>query len=246
MVRDKDPRVKKLLEFGEKIRPWELIPTLHEEAALLIEENPFAFALAAVLDRGTKAEIIWTIPYYMKKHLGHLDPYFFAKSSIEDIKNIFQNLPVKPRYINDAPFTVKELAQIVVREFDGKTQKIWEDRNSEFVKKTFKRIHGVGPGISSMIVLLLERCFKIQFNDLDHKNMDIKPDVHTIRVFYRLGISSEPNENSAVKAARRLNPEYPGALDAPAWIIGRRWCSQWNPNCSGCPLNTVCPKIGVK
>ena len=76
--------------------------------------------------------------------------------------------------------------------------------------------------------------------------MDIKPDVHTTRVFYRLGFISEPSEDSAVKAARRLNPEYPGALDAPAWIIGRRWCTRWNPDCSGCPLNTVCPKIGLK
>ena len=130
-------------------------------------------------------------------------------------------MPVKPRYINDAPHTIKELAQIVVREFDGETRKIWENRDSEFVKRTFQRIYGVGPGISSMIVLLLERCFKVKFNDLDHKNMDIKPDVHTIRVFYRLGFISEPSEDSAVKVARRLNPEYPGALDDLHVIFAR-------------------------
>ncbi|MFH1821748.1 MAG: hypothetical protein ABH852_04840 [Methanobacteriota archaeon] len=173
-----DPRVRQLLEFGKEIRPRELFPVLEEEATYLIEENPFAFAMAGVLDRGTKSEIIWTIPYYIQKQ----------------------------------------------------------------VKATFERIHGVGPGISSMIILLLEKCFRVRFDDIDHRDMDVKADTHIIRVFHRLGFVSEPNEANAIKAAKRLNPEYPGALDAPTWIIGKKWCSSLSPKCHGCPLDKVCPK----
>ena len=237
-----DLRVRRLLELGKEVGAQELVPVLEEGAAPLIKENPFAFALAAVLDRGTKAEIIWTIPYYIKKQLGHLSPRFFASAPIEDLETIFQSLPVRPRYISDAPKTVKELAQIVVREYDGKVQKIWENKRSGFVKATFERIYGVGPGISSMIVLLLERWFGVYFDDIDHRNMDVKPDTHIIRVFYRLGFISEPTQASAVKVARRLNPEYPGALDPPAWIIGRKWCTPFAPKCHSCPLDEVCPK----
>ena len=237
-----DSRVKLLLEFGKTINPQELFPVLVDGASSLIEENPFAFALATVLDRGTKAEIIWTIPYYLRKELGELNPEVFVGLRIEEIGEIFQKLPVKPRYINDAPRSVKELSEIVVSEFSGDASKIWKNKSSKEVKATFQRVHGVGPGISSMAVLLLERCFGIQFNDIDHSNMDVKPDIHVTRVFSRLGFISQLNEKEALKAARRLNPEYPGALDAPIWVIGRKWCIADTPQCLHCPVNEVCPK----
>lgn len=238
----KDQRVNRLLEFGKEIRPRQLFPVLHEEAAFLIEENPFAFALAAVLDRGTKSEIIWTIPYYLQKEVGELNPHFFMNKSIEDLERIFQRLPSKPRYITDAPRTVKNLSRTVVNQYDGDVSKIWQNKTSRYVKATFQRIYGVGPGISSMIVLLLERCYGVRFSDVDHRNMDVKPDTHIVRVFHRLGFIARPNETDALKAARRLNPEYPGALDPPTWIIGKKWCTPFAPKCHNCPLNEVCPK----
>jgi len=234
-------RVEKLLEFAETINAQELVPVLEKEAAELIND-PFAFALAGVLDRGIKSELIWTIPYYIKKQLGELNPHFFANASIEDLQEIFQKLPKKPRYINDAPHTVRGLCEIIVNECNGQAQKLWENKSSKAVKATFERIYGVGPGIASMIILLLERWFKVHFDDIDHRNMDVKPDVHIIRVFQRLGFISEPNSDAAIKASRRLNPDYPGALDSPAWVIGRNWCTAFISKCNRCPVNEVCPK----
>lgn len=236
-----DVRVEALLEFSTKIHPQELFPVLQEGAASVIEENPFAFALAAVLDRGTKSEIIWTIPYYLQEKTGNLAPHFFAEKSLEELEMIFRSLPFKPRYITDAPKTVKELSQIVIREYDGDVKRIWRNKTAAFVKATFQRIYGVGPGIASMIVLL-EKCFKIRFTDLDHRTMDVKPDVHIVRVFQRLGFISVPDGAEALKAARKLNPEYPGALDAPAWVMDKKWCTSFAPQCPDCPLNSVCPK----
>lgn len=240
-----DERVERLLEFREKIRPRELFPTLEENAAILIEENHFAFALAAVLDRGMPAEIVWTIPYYLKKEIGNLEPQFFASQSTERLEKIFRNLPKKPRYITDAPKTVKQLSEIVLEDFEGEVTNIWQGRKAEDVESTFQRIYGVGPGISSMIVLLLEKCFKIDFTDVDHESMDVKPDTHVVRVFRRLGFIAEPSCENALEVARDLNPEYPGALDSAAWVIGKRWCSPSNPNCNNCPAEKVCPKNNV-
>jgi endonuclease III len=212
------------------------------QAANLIKADPFAFLLAGVLDRGTKAEIIWTVPYYLKRALGHLDPYFFANASLQELRLIIRRLPAKPRYLNDAPRTVKGLSQIIMRKFDGKAERLWENRSSRAVKATLESIHGVGPGIASMIVLFLEDWFKVPFNDVDHRTMDVKPDVHVIRVFYRLGLISTPTSKAALHAARRLNASYPGALDAPAWTIGRKWCHSHNPNCGDCLMDNLCPK----
>jgi endonuclease-3 len=239
---DKDPRVEKLLEFAETVNAQELVPVLEEEATELVKEDPFAFALAGVLDRGTKAEIIWTIPYYIKKQLGDLDPYFFANASLEELERIIQKLPVKPRYVTDAPHTLRGLSRIIVNECNGQAQRLWENKSSKAVQATFERIYGVGPGIASMIILLLERWFGVHFDDVDHRNMDVKPDVHIIRVFHRLGFIDEPDSHSALEAARRLNPDYPGELDSPAWVIGRTWCTASIPQCKRCPVNEVCPK----
>jgi len=239
----KDPRVNALLEFSKEIRPRDLFPVLFNEAASIVEENPFAFALAAVLDRGTKSEIIWTIPYYLDKNVGDLSPRSFTAKSIDQIERIFRSLPAKPRYITDAPRTVRELAEIVIKDFGGDVSKIWQNRTAGYVKETFQRIYGVGPGIASMIVLLLEKCFKIRFTDIDHRTMDVKPDVHIVRVFRRLGFITEPNNTEALKAARKLNSEYPGALDPPTWVIGKKWCTPFTPQCQNCPLTAVCPKI---
>ena len=51
--------------------------------------------------------------------------------------------------------------------------------------------------------------------------------------------------NDVIKAARKLNPEYPGELDYPAWIIGRKWCLPKNPKCDECYLDEICPKINI-
>jgi len=241
-----DEKVKRLLKFAKEIHPRDLFPVLEEEAALLIEENPFAFAVAAVLDRGTKSEIIWTIPYYIQKQFGRFTPRFFADKSVEDLGGILRSLPGKPRFINAAPRTLKELSEIVVNEYDGKVQKIWENQTSKKVRATFERIYGVGPGISSMAVLLLEECFGISFHDSDHRNMDVKPDTHIVRVFYRLGFITKPDRVSATKAARRLKPDYPRVLHGPTWVIGKKWCTPAAPQCNRCPLDDVCPKNGVQ
>lgn len=238
----KDLRVTALLDFNSRIKPQELFPVIKDGAAGIIEENPFAFALAAVLDRGTKSEIIWTIPFYLEERIGPLGPQFFVDKSLEELELLFRSLPSKPRYITDAPRTVKELSKIVLKEFGGDTTKIWQNHSAAYVQSVFRRVYGVGPGIASMIVLLLEKCFKIHFTDLDHRSMDVKPDVHVIRVFQRIGFINVPDANEALKAARKLNPDYPGALDGPAWIIGKQWCSPFVPQCNACVVNSACPK----
>lgn len=71
-------------EFNSTIEPAFLVPALFKPAAQLIIDNPFAFAMAAVIDRGTKAENIWTIPYSLKNEIGSLEPYFFSERTVKD------------------------------------------------------------------------------------------------------------------------------------------------------------------
>ena len=237
------PAIKeKLIAFGATIPTEELLPTVIPQAAPLVATDPYAFAIATCLDRGIKADIIWTIPYDIKNDLGHLDPREIYKMSLDDLAALFARLPRRPRYVNDAPRTVQELTRIVVEECDGDAFNLWRGKSAATVKRTFMSIHGVGPGIASMGVLLIERAFGVRFADLDRPHMDIKPDVHTVRVLYRLGVSDAPTIDSALQTARRLSPEFPGAVDGALWELGRRFCFASNPNCAGCPIRLECAK----
>lgn len=62
-------------------------------------------------------------------------------------------------------------------------------------------------------------------------------------VFLSTGLVDEDSVDAIVTAARKLNPQYPGELDAPAWSIGRQFCHPSNPECIICPLANVCPKM---
>lgn len=232
-----------LLDCCGKIQPQELFPTLVPEAANLIADDPFAFLLAVSLDRGMKAEIIWTIPFWMKTALGHLDPCLLSAMDLEHIRQTVEALPRKPRYTKDAPQTIRAVSRLVCDGCAGDTTRLWQDKSAAEVKRTLLGIPGVGDGIASMALILLERCRRIRFPDWSV--MDVKPDVHVQRVLCRLGVSNALGEKEAIAAAQQLNPDYPGAMDPPLWIIGRRWCKAKDPDCRSCWINHVCPRVGV-
>jgi hypothetical protein len=126
--------VERLLTLWDQI-PREkqetlLVPGLATEAHELVRTNPFAFLLAASLDRGTKAEIIWTLPYWLKQALGHLDPCRIARMSEGDIRAVLERLPKKPRYINDCSPHHRVIGTDGVRRVSRRRHAVvgWENR----------------------------------------------------------------------------------------------------------------------
>ena len=101
---------------------------------------------------------------------------------------------------------------------------------------------GGGPRESAaMAVEILERQMGIAVADLH--GSDIAYDVHVRRVFLRSGLAERDDSEHMLAEARRLYPERPGALDNPAWDIGRRWCRPTQPQCDSCAIGTVCPQL---
>jgi endonuclease III len=232
-----------LLAFRPTVSNESLFPTVIPEAAPLIATNPYAFLIAVCLDRGTKAQIIWTIPYDMKMKMGHLDPDLIYQMSLVELALLISQLPRKPRYVNDAPKTIQDLTRFVIEKCSGDASLVWEGRRAADVNRILRSIHGVGPGIANMGVLLIEKAFDVRFSDLDRTRMDIKPDVHTVRVLYRLGASEAPTIEAALDATRCMYPAFPGGLDGALWEIGRRWCFASKPNCGSCPMRNNCARL---
>ena len=69
------PVLNALLQYKAIFDQEELTPAKTPEAVQLIHDKSFAFISACCLDRGTKAEIIWTIPYWLYQQVGHYDPF---------------------------------------------------------------------------------------------------------------------------------------------------------------------------
>lgn len=237
--------VEAILEFGSKLDFKDCPFTDDPVANSLIVENSFAFLLAAALDRGATAERIWAIPYHLKEALGHLDPWKIKKMRAADLREVLRGLQSKPYYVEAASKTIVDVSTKVTEMYGGRAEAIWQDGTASEIHRRLDEIYGVGPGIASMIINLLVRWGRITVPDEHKRNIDVKPDVHVQRVMCRAGIAANESPESCVQGARIANPSYPGALDFPMWVIGRRWCHALIPACANCVISRACHKKGV-
>ncbi len=132
--------------------------------------------------------------------------------------------------------------------YDGDPRLIWRNqRDVEEVRRRLDAIPAVGPALARMAVLILARNYGLLGGKRARQQLDVKPDVQVTRVFRRSGlVQLGATDDDVVEAARALAPDFPAALDAPAWDIGRTWCRPRQPQCSACPLRMPCPQLGVR
>ena len=129
---------------------------------------------------------------------------------------------------------------LLVMKFGGNAAAIWQDASPDEVSRRLQSIRWVGPGIASMAIRILYDDWGM-FKGKEQQ-IDVKADVHVMRVFKRTGLTLSESESEAVSVAQELNPQFPAELDWPAWNIGQKWCHHYNPNCPACPLTAVCLK----
>lgn len=224
---------KEIVRFTSNLEADKLLSNL--------EDLPHAYVLGCVMDRQVKAEKAWKIPYLIKENLGTFEIKELLKHDLEFYKKLFKenNLHRFNEVMADCFYNALIL---IDKKYKGNAENIWNnEKDSSVVIKRFSEFKGVGVKISTMAVNILARKFKIEFDDLS--KIDISPDVHTKRVFYRLGLIKTKENDSLIQSARRLNPNYPGVFDYPSWEIGKNWCKETIPDCDNCYLREFCPKL---
>lgn len=236
--------VERLLKLGKQLGSAELMFSTDSSVGNLLKDDPFAFLLAASIDRGMSAETAWRLPGKLKAAIGHLEPAQLSKMSADEMLSVLRTIDGRPRYLGDAARTLVEVAQYVDQQCSGDARAVWRNQPAATIRRTLTNFHGVGPGIASMILILLNGAKEIAFTPTDLAQMDPKPDVHVRRVFQRLGLCGrDPSETEVIRTARRIHPSYPGELDGPAWHIGRTWCHAQAPQCDACPLHSSCAHV---
>ena len=153
-----------------------------------------------------------------------------------------QKEPKLHRFVNIVPAWLVQAAQIVLSQYGGDATRLWADEPTAIeLRRRLEAFPGIGQKKAAMAVEILARDLGKPLQEL--RGGDVAYDVHLRRVFLRTGLAERDQVGHMITVARTLSPARPGALDLPAWDIGRRWCRPVDPDCPACPLNSACPRL---
>ena len=237
--------IDRLIARGEEVLKGPVVPIEFQGRPIPLandlEHFPHAFVLACVMDRQMLAERAWLIPQRFAERLGNFEFSTLSALTLGDVRAVMTTPSPLHRFKDRMSVSFHKAVQRIANVYGGDASRIWTDRAPCYeVVTRFRQFHGVGPKLASMAVLILVREFKIPLPDLS--TLDIAPDVHVRRVFFRLNLCREDAEPDEVAyRARSLYPQFPGILDLGAWEIGRAWCRPTNPRCKECIMEEVCP-----
>jgi uncharacterized HhH-GPD family protein len=232
--------VAALLKFGVTLsKETQLSADLRADA--FVKSNGFAFLLAVIFDGMMNAERAWKAPYELKRRLGHLDPARIATNPRAVAKAI-KARPSLGRFVNQSSAWVVSAARRVLKQYGGRAESIWEKSPSaKDLYARFDEFDGIAQKKAAMAVEILERLLRVSVVNME--GSDIAYDRHVRRVFLRTGLATYDDPDHMIAVARQLNATRPGAIDNPAWHVGKDWCRPTKPDCANCPLRDPCPKL---
>lgn len=121
---------------------------------------------------------------------------------------------------------IQEACRVLVNEYDGEVPRSIE---------ALVRLPGVARKTANVV---LATCFDIPSG--------VIVDTHVIRLSGRIGLSEHRDPEDIERDLMRLIPQDQWTFFGPALILlGRYTCTAKKPNCAGCVMQDICPKIGV-
>ena len=228
------------------------------ESKELLSQNPNAFFIGGLFDRQVNAGKAWEIPYNLKTRLGHLNINKISKMGVKELAiHIGPNKHGKAlhRFHNQMADCLIFACILLIDKYEGSAENIWKgNQNIQFVLSNLIEFKGISQKIANMLVRLLITYYGVRLKGWSE--LDVAVDRHVARVFLRTGLIDSEQEKkiykisnvkkSVILSARELSPKFPGALDEPAFEIGKYWCTAEKAYCNyegdPCPLNIVCTK----
>ena len=199
----------------------ERIRRLYPEPRIELDfKNPFELLVALILSaRCTDTRTNAITKELFKKYPT---PEALSKASIEDIDKLISSCSMH----NTKSKHLKQISEIISQKYNGEVP----DDMEELVK-----LPGVGRKTANILV------------SMAYNIPAVGVDTHVARVSKRLGITKARKSEDIERDIMNEIPKdewirfYTGLI-----LHGRRVCKAKNPKCDECPLNDICPKIGVK
>jgi uncharacterized HhH-GPD family protein len=137
--------------------PKALYFTDDPQACKLLAEDPFALLVGFAIDQQVPVPKAFAGPYVLKQRVGTLDPRELEKL---DLQPAFRTVPAIHRFPGAMAERVRELAAVVVEDYDGDASRIWNEAAD--TADLTKRI-GALPGFGKMKVTALGSVLAKQF-----------------------------------------------------------------------------------
>jgi endonuclease-3 len=150
-------------------------------------------------------------------------PEEMARAERSEIEDVIRSLGL---FRNKAK-SLKAAAEMLVEDFGGEAP----DSMDELIKL---------PGVArKTAAIVLWNAFG--------KNEGLAVDTHVKRLSFRLGLTTNTEQNRIEKDLMQLFPrEHWGPVNHMLVNLGREICTAKKPDHANCPLEDICPKKGVK
>ena len=127
-----------------------------EAADRVLSEDPFALLSGMLLDQQFPMERAFAGPAKILERLGTLDPAEIAAADPEQFATLCSTPPAVHRFPGSMAARIQALAAHVVAEYDGRTERLWEEAESgKDLLKRLQALPGFGRQKSQIFVALL-------------------------------------------------------------------------------------------
>jgi uncharacterized HhH-GPD family protein len=134
------------------------------EADRLVSEEPLALLIAMVLDQQISLERAFTSPRDLKNRLGgQLDAEQIASMDPDELAAVFSSRPALHRFPAANAKRVQELCRIIVDEYHGRAQDVWETagRGDDLYRRV-RALPGFGEQKAQIFVGLLGKQLRVR------------------------------------------------------------------------------------
>ena len=212
-----ESRIRELVRRLEDFRLSCRVTTLVEEQET--SRSPFRLLVACVISLRTKDEVTAEA----SRRLFDIAPTPEALAELEEERIARAIYPAG--FYNTKAAQLKEIARMIRDDFDGEVPASEDDllAMKGVGRKTANLVLGLGFGIPAICV-----------------------DTHVHRISNRLGMVSTKTPEQTERALMEVLPR-------DLWIpindllvtFGQNRCHPTSPRCTGCPLEDLCPRVGV-
>jgi uncharacterized HhH-GPD family protein len=184
-------------------RPESLPFTESDEANRLLASDGFALLLGMLFDQQFPMERAFFGPQLLKERQGgNLDPEQIANADLESLEVVFRGPPAIHRYPASMAKRAQELAQVIVEEYGGRAENLWETAaNGDELLRRLRALPGFGAEKSRIFVGLLGKRLGVQPQGWEEKAADW-PSIADVAKFDDVLVLRE--KKKAMKAARKL------------------------------------------
>lgn len=144
-------------------RPERLHFTGNEEADRLIASDPLALLIGFELDQQVPLQWAFSAPLELRRRIGDYDARRLATMDPDTLDEAFRRKPSLHRFPGNMARRVRELAEVLVRDYDGQPERVWvEATDGRDLERRLLALPGIGDMKAKTLIAILGKRYGVQ------------------------------------------------------------------------------------